>query len=299
MLYVLGLIAGFTLANQSPINAKLGSLLRSPFRSSLLSFTVGTIFLIICYVFSDQKMNPITNVAVSNPWWIWSGGFLGVIFLTSNILMFPKLGAIQTIILPIIGQVMMSLLIDTFGWFSIKPIPLTMSRLIAVVLTNRSSLDNKLVHNQINSHINSWRVWGVIVGAISALQQAINGRVGHLINSPIASAGMSFLIGTIFIFFIVLIKEHSILPPNIHILSKPKWLFTGGILGAFFVFSTTFLVPILGAGMTVTLGLSGSIIGSIVVSQFGLWQSPKQVVSRFQIIGILVMLGSITLIKFS
>ena len=231
MLYVLGLIAGFTLANQSPINAKLGSLLRSPFQSSLLSFTVGTIFLIICYVFSDQKMNPITNVAVSNPWWIWSGEFLGVIFLTSNILMFPKLGAIQTIILPIIGQVMMSLLIDTFGWFSIKPIPLTMSRLIgvcclfigiyiAVVLTNRSSLDNQLVHNQINSHINSWRV---IVGAISALQQAINGRVGHLINSPIASAGMSFLIGTIFIFFIVLIKEHSILPPNIHILSKPKF----------------------------------------------------------------------------
>lgn len=180
MLYILGLVAGFTLANQSPINAKLGSLLRSPFRSSLLSFIVGTLFLIICYMFSDQKMNSITNVAVSNPWWIWSGGFLGVIFLTSNILMFPKLGAIQTIILPIIGQVMMSLLIDTFGWFSIKPIPLTMSRVIgvcclfigiyiAVVLTNRSSLDNKLVHNQINSHINSWRVWGVIVGAISAL----------------------------------------------------------------------------------------------------------------------------------
>ena len=70
-------------------------------------------------------------------------------------------------------------------------------------------------------------------------------------------------------------------------------------MGAFFVFSTTFLVPILGAGMTVTLGLSGSIIGSIVVSQFGLWQSPKQVVSRFQIIGILVILGSIILIKFS
>lgn len=44
MLYFIGLFAGFLLANQSPINAKLGFVLKSPLRSSLLSFTVGTFF---------------------------------------------------------------------------------------------------------------------------------------------------------------------------------------------------------------------------------------------------------------
>ena len=50
MLYFIGLAAGFLLANQSAINAKLGAAVRSPFRSSLISFSVGTIFLIAVFL---------------------------------------------------------------------------------------------------------------------------------------------------------------------------------------------------------------------------------------------------------
>lgn len=45
MLYIVGLLlGGVALANQSPINARLGAALKSPFRSSLVSFTVGFVF---------------------------------------------------------------------------------------------------------------------------------------------------------------------------------------------------------------------------------------------------------------
>ena len=100
------------------------------------------------------------------------------------------------------------------------------------------------------------------------------------------------------ILIVVLLKERRLWPKTVRITKQPVWLFTGGILGALFVFSTAFLVPKLGAGMTVTLSLSGSIIGSIVVTQFGWWQSLKQNVTRVQIIGIALMVASIALIKF-
>ena len=56
----------------------------------------------------------------TEPWWIWIGGALGVIYLTGNIVLFPKLGSVQTVIMPILGQIVMSMLIDNFGWFTLS-----------------------------------------------------------------------------------------------------------------------------------------------------------------------------------
>ncbi|WP_312695690.1 DMT family transporter, partial [Leuconostoc pseudomesenteroides] len=74
--------------------------------------------------------------------------------------------------------------------------------------------------------------------------------------------------------------------------------FIGGVLGAAFVFAAAYLVPQLGAGVTVTLGLFGSIVGSMAVTQFGWWRSPQRQVTRAQIFGIVVMAIGVLLIKF-
>ena len=62
--------------------------------------------------------------------------------------MFPKIGAIQTIILPIVGQVLMGVIIDSFGLFGVRQVPISLIKIsgvfilfigiyIAVVLANR------------------------------------------------------------------------------------------------------------------------------------------------------------------
>lgn len=244
MLYFLGLFAGFILANQSPINARLGDTVKSPFISSLISFTIGTIFLAVVYFVSGQHAANLIYTATANPWWIWFGGVIGVVYLTSNILMFPKIGAIQTIILPIVGQVLMGVIIDSFGLFGVRQVPISLIKISGVFI--------------------------------------------------------SFIIGTVIILIFILVREPHLLAKAMAmpLKNKPLWLLTGGILGSLFVFSTTFLVPKVGAGMTVTLGLTGSILGSMVVSQFGLWQSPKQQVTRMQVGGILFMIMGVVLIKF-
>ncbi|MBR2276423.1 DMT family transporter [Leuconostoc gasicomitatum] len=311
MLYFLGLFAGFILANQSPINARLGDSVKSPFISSLISFTIGTIFLAVIYFVSGQHVANMTYIAATNPWWIWFGGVIGVVYLTSNILMFPKIGAIQTIILPIMGQVFMGVIIDSLGLFGVEQVPISLIKIIgvfilfigiyiAVVLANKKVVNkfSTTGATQTTAILNMWRIWGVFVGALSAIQQAINGRLGYLLGSAVASAVISFIIGTVIILIFILVREPHSLAKAAPLKTKPFWLFIGGILGSLFVFSTTFLVPKVGAGMTVTLGLTGSILGSMIVSQFGLWQSPKQQVTRIQIGGILFMILGVVLIKF-
>jgi transporter family-2 protein len=311
MLYIIGLIGGFILSNQNPINAKLGATLKSPFRSSFTSFSIGTIFLVFLFFITNQHTASFSSIAVKNPWWIWIGGILGAIYLTSNVLLFPKLGAIQTIILPILGQVLMGEVIDTFGLFGTAKVSLTLLKIVgivtlligiyvAIVLANKKEAiaEELKDENEKHSELNGWRVWAIIAGGFSSMQQAINGHLGSLLGSAIASSGVSFLVGTIVILMVVLIKEKRIIPREFSFKENPKWIFIGGILGSTYVFIVSYLVPQLGAGLTITLSLFGSIIGSIVIQQFGWWKSLQANVKRAQIIGIIIMAVGVVMIKF-
>ena len=87
----------------------------SPFISAAISFLVGSVFLAIVSAVKSHQVFPTMTFIQSNPAWIWLGGVLGAVYLTSNVLLFPRLGAIQTVVLPILGQILMGTLIDTFG----------------------------------------------------------------------------------------------------------------------------------------------------------------------------------------
>jgi transporter family-2 protein len=64
------------------------------------------------------------------PWYIWlAGGVLGVIYLTGNILLAPKLGAGALVALVVAGQLVFSVLLDNFGWFGFVQHPAGLARL--------------------------------------------------------------------------------------------------------------------------------------------------------------------------
>ncbi|MCS9992750.1 DMT family transporter [Weissella confusa] len=281
----LSLFAGFMLANQNPINADMKKVVGSPFISAAISFLVGSVFLAIVSAVKSHQVFPTMTFIQSNPAWIWLGGVLGAIYLTSNVLLFPRLGAIQTVVLPILGQILMGTLIDTFGWFGSRPIPLTALRVIgviiliagvvvAVVLPNVlnkdvEAMDKAIQAKETYTELLGWRVWAIIAGAFSAMQQAINGRLGALLHAPAQGSFISFFVGFILI-----------------------------TIGGLFVFASVLSVPQIGAGLTITMGLIGQIVGSMLVQQFGWWRSAKISVSRIQILGVVVMAAGVVFIKF-
>jgi len=76
---------------------------------------------------------PVDAIAAAPPWILFGGAF-AVVFVTGNVLLMPRLGAVQKVILPALGQIIMGTLIDTFGWFESAQKAMSPLRILGVAL---------------------------------------------------------------------------------------------------------------------------------------------------------------------
>ncbi|WP_369127135.1 DMT family transporter [Rothia nasisuis] len=96
------MLAGALLPIQTTFNSRLRISVCSPYLASLMSFAGGTVFLaVLTWALNGSLLFPESAVA-GQPGWIWVGGLLGLIGLTTNILVFPTSGGVQAVILPIL-----------------------------------------------------------------------------------------------------------------------------------------------------------------------------------------------------
>lgn len=303
MFVCIAFISGLLLSNQSPINTRLGERLHSPFIAASISFAIGTIFLGIITWSQLGYLFPSVNFITNHPAWIWLGGVLGAVFLTSNILLFPRIGAVRTVVLPLIGQIVMGIAIDTFGWFGATQtvfswlqaagLLIMFAGILLTVSPNKTTLADSKTSD---ASMIPWMIWAIIIGAFSATQQAINGHLGTLLKSSVQAAFLSFGIGMILIMIITIFIVHD-WPTRQDFLKVEPWVYVGGILGALFVLTTVISVPQIGTGLTIMMALIGQLIGSILVQQFGWWHSKKSRVQGRQLLGILILTVGIALIK--
>lgn len=307
---LLAISIGAIFAVQTAINAQLRKFVVSPFLASMISFAVGVIFLTITLVSSGSSLRIPLDLLLNQPIYIWLGGIGGAIAITTNILLFPKLGSVQTAILPIFGMTLMSMLINHNGWFNSTQYSFGWNRIFGILLvligvfvaTAIRSKKNDQYSPQINkeSMLNQWiwRIVGILAGMLLAIQIAVNGQLGKVLHSSSHAALVSFFVGTITLSIIVGLKDRSY--TNIKEPFKqaaPWWIWIGGILGGSYVLINVFLVNQIGNGQTVVLALFGQITGSLLVQQFGLFNSIKNRIQPLQIIGLMVMIAGVFLIR--
>ncbi|MDT8860783.1 DMT family transporter [Alkalihalobacillus sp. MEB130] len=122
-------LGGITLSAQSAINGTF-SRKAGTIETTFLTFLTGTMFLAIFILFfGNGNMFAILEI----PKWQLSAVFLGVMFLLFIIAAVPKIGVIATNITVIIGQLVIGIVIDHFGWFNSLVIPLDMKRYFALL----------------------------------------------------------------------------------------------------------------------------------------------------------------------
>ena len=306
---IIGLVIGIGLPIQTSINSRLKLSVGSPFVASLISFTIGTLFLAIITFFKDGSLFFAPKLIVQQPIWLWVGGILGVIYLTSNILLFPKLGSVQTVIMPILGQIIMGLLIDNFGLFNSLRKPLTLLRVIGAILViigvigavSINGIITKRHDKILNKVTNKRKLWpyrlaGIITGMFSASQTAINGHLGVVLHSSVKAAFISFFVGVVALIIIVLVLHPQLKLTTIKG-KNPWWMWLGGLIGALFVLGNVYLVPIIGTGFAVVIVLVGLITGSLLIDQFGLFDSKKNPITLAQIVSLLVMISGVVMIR--
>ncbi|MGG3799656.1 DMT family transporter [Metabacillus fastidiosus] len=130
ILLLLSVIAGAAIATQSQINGSLGKKI-GVLEGSFISFAVGTLILFFFVLFFG-KGNLL--LAFEVPKWQLVGGILGALYLSISVLAVPKIGVASTLIAVVIGQVVVSTVIDHFGLFGGTRFPIDGLKLIAILL---------------------------------------------------------------------------------------------------------------------------------------------------------------------
>lgn len=129
----LAFAAGVSIVIQQALNANLRTALDSAVWSGFASYFVGVLCMALLAI---ALRDPIPSAALASriPWWAWSGGLFGAIFIGLAIYLVPVLGAATFISVLIAGQMITSITFDHFGWLGLEQRPIDLPRLIGAAL---------------------------------------------------------------------------------------------------------------------------------------------------------------------
>lgn len=133
LLYLAALGAGISVAVQQVLNGSLRTSLHSPAWAGFFSYLGGLLTMAAVLVVLREQM-PSWKLATATPWWAWSGGIFGGIFILLVILLLPSLGATTLLALVVAGQMSAAVIMDHFGAFGLTTHPVSISRVLGVAL---------------------------------------------------------------------------------------------------------------------------------------------------------------------
>ena len=146
------------------------------------------------------------------------------------------------------------------------------------------------------SNIYFYILLALAAGAMMPTQAATNNKMAMIVDSPVLSAFISFVVGTIALLVYLLVSG---VPLGNLAASKeaPAIAWVGGLLGAFFVASAVTLVPRLGVAMTFSLIVAGQMLVTLVIDHFGLLGVPVKEINLTRLGGILLITAGVVLIR--
>ena len=212
----------------------------------------------------------------------------------------------QTIILPLLGQLLFSLMIDHFGLFGSVRIPLPALRVVAMFLLISGMLlvvvvpnlgKDKVGQPAIGNQILLWQVTGIVAGCLMASIGAIYGRLGVCLGSAVQASAVSFLIAT------VIIAAFCVGSGKMHCVRKafskqnPWWMWLAGVFGAVAVFCNAWLIPQIGAGAFFMALLLGQMSLSLLMEGRGWMGAMKRRITPIQFVGIALMVAGMAMIR--
>jgi len=112
---LLALIAGALVGVQRALNGQINEYSQNSYTTSLLNFITGTsfltLFIIILIALGRVELQPLPI----GPWWIYTGGIIGVIYIAATSLIVQHLGVLTFTLFSVGGQLIASLLLDIYS----------------------------------------------------------------------------------------------------------------------------------------------------------------------------------------
>ena len=127
------LLIGCFLAIQGSINTQLTTFLKHPLQGALVNFMVGFICLVGLNLIL-RTQTPEWEQVKAAPWYLFAGGVLGAIFVSSVIFFIPKIGVTTVLAASIAGQLIAASIIDHFGFFGLAVHQISTGRIAGILL---------------------------------------------------------------------------------------------------------------------------------------------------------------------
>lgn len=126
---LLGVVAGAFVAIQAPINTELARGLGSPLAAAAISFLAGAIVLGVVTFIVTRMQGGFIAWREPQAWLFVAGGLLGTVYVTTSILLIPRIGAAALIAFLITGQLIAGMVIDRVGFLGVAVREMSLGRL--------------------------------------------------------------------------------------------------------------------------------------------------------------------------
>lgn len=299
------LLMGMLVPIQTAANARMRISVGPVLVVTLISFMVSSLLLSVVSVITGIPILPSAAHVSQTPWWGWTGGVIALCTVTIIICLFRALGQLQTTILPLLGQLMFSLVIDHFGLFGSVRIPFSALRMMAMLLliagvlliVINPDLRKKEASHTVSRNTLLWQMAAIIAGCLTASIGAIYGILGLCLESAVQASTMSFFIATIVIAAVCLGSGKLGRMRMAFRKENPWWVWLGGLCGAIAVFGNSWLIPQIGAGAFFMALLLGQMSLSLLMEKYGWMGALRKRISYVQLIGIALMTAGVALLK--
>lgn len=304
---IIALALGLLVPFQTAANSRLRQVVGPAYVSTLVSFSVSTLALLLVSLVAGIPILPTETMLAEAPCWSWFVGIVAVVTITIAIHLFKEIGQLQAIVIPMFSQLIFSLMIDHFGWFTHRAIPLSTNRIIGallliigvilVVVLPRLKARQQTTAASSSSRQTFWQLMAVLSGCMSASITGAYAQLAGIVGNPVQATTLAFFVATIALLLFCTCLGKTKLVGKAISREYPWWMWTGGLCGAAIVFGNAWLVAHVGVGVFTMALLVGQLGLSMLMEHYGWLGAPRKQVSWTKIIGILLMLAGVALIR--
>ena len=130
--FLIAIISGAANPVQSAAHGQLNKQLDQPVWAGVGIYATGFLAMLTIQAFVREPL-PLSHVGQVS-WWAWTGGVISILSTLAALTLVQKLGSSTFTAIGVTASLIVSVLLDQFGWLGMKQHPLTPTRIGGCVL---------------------------------------------------------------------------------------------------------------------------------------------------------------------
>ena len=267
---LLAALSGVMIAMQARANGELAYRTGNSLEAALVSFGSGLVIISIIGLFNPAIKEGISNLrgALSRKeiarWKLFAGA-LGGSFVAIQTQIVPLIGVAIYSVASIAGQTAASLLVDRIGITGGGKKVITGRRVSAATITVAAVLVSVIDRIDAKNLSMIAVLAGCIAGAVVGFQRALNGEINEYSHQSFTTSLLNFITGTSLLVILILIGLATNQMSLVALPTGPWWMYTGGLIGIFYIAFTSTIVQHLGVLTFTLFSVGGQLVGSLVI----------------------------------